>query len=73
MNYVPTKYEVESLGDRVFVFVNDEFEGTEVVLSVDVQNTDSDSNVDDKAYGLLQKLFPISWHDWRLVDKEDNF
>lgn len=61
----PTPYEVESIGTRYYGFNNPEFPDTELLFTVDVLNTSRDSDLDDKAYELLQKLMPISWHDWR--------
>lgn len=72
MNYQPMVYESESIGTREFKFENaEDFPDTLLMFSVDIQNTSSDDDLDDKAFELLQKLMPISWHDWRLLDRED--
>lgn len=67
----PTPYETESIGTREYKFENEEFPSTYIMVSVDIQNTSSDSNLDNEAYGLLQALMPTTWHSWRLMDSED--
>lgn len=71
MNYQPMVYESESIGTREYKFENEEFPSTYIMVSVDIQNTSQDNDLDDEAYAGLQKLMPISWHDWRLMDSED--
>lgn len=66
------EYETESIGTREYKFENaEQFPSTYIMVSVDIQNTSSDSNLDNEAYGLLQALMPDTWHDWRLMDSED--
>lgn len=70
----PTPYETESIGQRKFYFQNDKHTGVEFVSIVDVANTSRDEDILDGAYEDLQAVFPNgAWHEWRLVDTEDNF
>lgn len=63
--YEPAVYESESIGVRYYGFTNPEFPSTELLFTVNVLNVSHDDDLDNEAYGLLQTLMPISWHDWR--------
>jgi hypothetical protein len=66
MNYQPMQYESESIGTRYYGFNNPAYPDTELLFTVDVQNTSQDDALDDEAYALLQALMPDTWHDWKL-------
>lgn len=59
------EHEVESIGTRYYGFTNPAYPDTELLFTITVWNTSDDNDLDDKAYGLLQKLMPDTWHDWK--------
>lgn len=60
-------YETESIGTRYYGFANPAYPATELLFTITVWNTSKDDDLDDEAFGLLQKLMPDTWHDWKQI------
>lgn len=69
MRYEPAVYEVEVMRTLKYVFTTDAYPKAELSFWVEQLNTEQDDDLDNKAYGLLQEVYPDgAWHAWRLLE-----
>jgi hypothetical protein len=51
-----------------YIFTHDDHPKAELSFWVEYDGDYDESALNNRAYGLLQEVHPVSWHDWRLLE-----
>lgn len=51
-----------------YIFTNDAYRKAELSFWVEHNGDEDATTVNNRAYGLLQEVYPTSWHDWRYLE-----